>query len=89
MKLAHVFKALSDETRQQIVEMLRERDLSASEIGAAFRLTQPSVSHHLSVLREAELVDCQRRGQRIVYSLNRTGFQECWSRFFRRFVNPD
>ncbi len=89
MKLVHVFKALSDETRQQIVEMLRDQDLSAGEIGAAFTMAQPSISHHLGVLREAGLISCHRRGQRIVYSLNRAQLQECWSTFYKRLIKSD
>jgi len=86
--MALVFKALSDETRQRILEMLTQRDMSAGEIAAAFPIAQPSVSHHLAVLKQAELVLCRRRGQQVIYSLNRAGLDECWERFFSRILRP-
>jgi DNA-binding transcriptional ArsR family regulator len=56
--------------------MLNERDMTAGEIGARFDISAPSVSHHLSVLKQAELVRSERNGQTIVYSLNSTVVQE-------------
>lgn len=71
-----VFKALSDPTRRRILEMLKERSRSAGEIAEAFTLGKPAISHHLSILKEAELVDAEREGQSIIYSLNTTVFQD-------------
>lgn len=56
--------------------MLGEGDLSAGEIGAQFNISGPSISHHLSVLKNADLVITRRQGQSIVYSLNATVLQE-------------
>ncbi|HEX6307591.1 MAG TPA: autorepressor SdpR family transcription factor [Longimicrobiales bacterium] len=69
-------RALGDRTRREILRVLREGDLTAGEIASRFPITGASVSHHLSVLKEAGLVDAQREGRTIVYSLNSTVFQE-------------
>ncbi|MGI6129460.1 MAG: autorepressor SdpR family transcription factor [bacterium] len=71
-----VFKALSDSTRRRILELLRARDLTAGEIANHFSISKPSISHHLGVLKQANLVSDERQGQNIMYSLNTTVFQE-------------
>ncbi|HET9223824.1 MAG TPA: autorepressor SdpR family transcription factor [Roseiflexaceae bacterium] len=68
--------ALADPTRRAILQMLNERDMTAGEISARFHISAPSVSHHLNVLKQAELVRSERNGQTIVYSLNSTVVQE-------------
>ena len=80
-----VFKALSDRTRREILKLLQGGDMTAGAIAENFAMTKPSISHHLSVLRNAELVTAQRRGQEIVYSLNTTVLQElvAWVLQFR------
>lgn len=70
------FKALSDPTRRQIISLLRKRDMTAGEIADHFSMTKPSISHHLSTLKNAGLVLDERKGQNIVYSLNTTVIQE-------------
>ena len=70
------FKALSDPTRRQIIQLLKERDLSAGEIANHFSISKPSISHHLSILKNARLIQDERQGQSIVYSLNTTVIQE-------------
>lgn len=65
-----LFKALNDPTRRQILEMLRTRSLTAGEIADACQVGKPTVSHHLDLLRQAELVEEERRGQFRVYHLN-------------------
>lgn len=64
-----VWSALSDGTRRQIVLMLKGRPHTAGELADQFELTAATVSHHLSVLREAGLVTTRRRGQTIIYTL--------------------
>ena len=71
-----VFKALADPTRRRILEYLRDGDLNAGEIAERFDMTKPSISHHLSQLKQARLVRDVRHGQNIVYSLDTTVFQE-------------
>ena len=58
-----VFKALNDATRRQILELLQEKDLTAGEIAEKFKMTWPSVSHHLDLLKQAKLVTSEKDGQ--------------------------
>ncbi len=71
-----VFKALADPTRRRILEMLKERDMSAGEIADVFSIGKPSISHHLSQLKAADLVQADRNGQSIIYSINTSVFQD-------------
>jgi len=70
------FRALADPTRRRILELLAERDRTAGEIASQFSIAFPSVSHHLRVLKEAELVTAEREGQAIRYRINTTVSQE-------------
>ncbi|WP_379131386.1 autorepressor SdpR family transcription factor [Paenibacillus sp. sgz500958] len=70
------FKALADPTRRQIIRLLRERDRTAGEIADYFNMSKPSISHHLNALKHAGLVQDERQGQFILYSLNTTVLQE-------------
>lgn len=70
------FRALADPTRRKILELLKAGDMNAGEIADRFDIGKPSISHHLSVLKGADLVQAKRNGQNIVYSLNTTVFQE-------------
>lgn len=72
----HFFKALSDPTRREILEMLKKGDLTAGEIADAFRISKPSISHHLDILKQAGLVTSSREGQFISYSLATTEVDE-------------
>lgn len=67
-----IFKALNDPTRRRILELLKNGDMTAGEIADAFEITKPSISHHLELLRSADLVFGDRKGQFIYYSLNTT-----------------
>lgn len=71
-----VFKALADPTRRSILKVLQKGSLTAGDIASEFPMTRASLSHHFNVLKAAELVRTERRGQHIVYSLNTTVFQE-------------
>jgi len=71
-----LFKALNDPTRREILDLLREKDLSAGDIAEHFDMTKPSISHHLDLLRQAELVISEKKGQFIFYSLNTTVMDE-------------
>ena len=71
-----LFKALQDPTRRRILEMLNKRDRNAGEIADAFKMTKPSISYHLDLLKQASLVSAQRDGQFIVYSLDTTVLDE-------------
>jgi ArsR family transcriptional regulator len=65
-----VFKALDDPTRRRIIEMLREKDMTAGDIADAFDISKPSISHHLDLLKQANIVLSIKKGQFITYSLN-------------------
>jgi ArsR family transcriptional regulator, arsenate/arsenite/antimonite-responsive transcriptional repressor len=76
VKQQAVFKALADPTRRAILKRLHSGAMSAGEIGAAFDITGASLSHHFAVLKQADLVRTERRGQYIVYSLNSTVMED-------------
>jgi DNA-binding transcriptional ArsR family regulator len=76
MKQQQVFKAMADPTRRAILRRLRAGALTAGEIGEAFDITSASLSHHFAVLKQADLVRTERRGQFIVYSLNSTVLED-------------
>mgnify|MGYP001439338985 CR=1 FL=1 len=75
-KMNDLFFVLSDKTRRQILEMLKSGDLTAGEIANRFQITKPSITHHLNILNQANLVDKERDGQFIRYSLNTSVLQE-------------
>lgn len=70
-----VFKALADPTRREILHRLRSGPLPSGEIAASFPSAWATISRHLAVLRDAELVTTQRNGSSIVYELDTTVFQ--------------
>ena len=70
MGFQETFKALSDPTRREILRLLRDRAKTAGEIGSHFDMAGATISHHLSVLREAGLITDDKRGKYIYYELN-------------------
>ena len=76
-----LFKALNDTTRRQILELLKEGDLTAGEIADNFDMTKPSISHHLDLLKQADLILSLKKGQFIHYSLNMTVMDEVMAWF--------
>jgi DNA-binding transcriptional ArsR family regulator len=74
---AAVFRALADPTRRQILQDLRDGELSAGDIASRFPITGPSVSRHLSILKGAGLVTERREANRILYSLARDRLALC------------
>lgn len=71
-----VYRALSDPTRRRILALLRGGDLPAGELAAQFDLAWPTISGHLKVLREADLVQADRHGTSITYHLNLSVLEE-------------
>ena len=71
-----VFKALSDPTRRDILRLLKHGSRTSGEIAQHFDAAWPTVSRHLAVLRDANLVLSTRVGQQIVYELNTSVFQD-------------
>jgi ArsR family transcriptional regulator, arsenate/arsenite/antimonite-responsive transcriptional repressor len=82
--LNNVFKALGDPTRMAVLHLLRERSYTPSELLERLPVTQPTLSHHLDILKRADLVETQRDGQFIHYSLNMTVVQMAME-FFVKF----
>ena len=71
-----VFKALADPTRREILRMLRSGPRSSGDIAESFPSAWATISRHLAVLRDAELVTTERNGSSIIYELDTTVFQE-------------
>ena len=67
-----IFKALNDVTRREILELLKEKDLTAGDIAASFDISKPSISHHLDILKRADLIASEKKGQYVIYSINTT-----------------
>ncbi len=85
MGLNQVFKALSDPTRREIVRLLGHGEQTAGELSARFDMTKPSMSHHFSVLKDADLVTSRREGQQIFYALNTTVLEDVMTRIWDLF----
>ena len=71
-----VFRALADPTRRRILKLLARRDRTAGEIAEEFPMTFASVSHHLAVLKSADLVGAAREGRFVRYHLDATTVRE-------------
>lgn len=76
MTANRVFKALADPTRREILSLLGNREMTAGELAERFSTTWPTLSHHFSVLKEADLIRSRRDGQQIWYALNTTVVQD-------------
>jgi DNA-binding transcriptional ArsR family regulator len=84
-QITKVFKALSDSTRQEILRLLETHQRTVGEIVCNFNLSQPTISRHLSVLKEADLVVDQRQGQNVIYRLNDEALTSSMREFFGQF----
>jgi ArsR family transcriptional regulator, arsenate/arsenite/antimonite-responsive transcriptional repressor len=71
-----IFTALADPTRRAILRLLRSESKTAGELASAFDLSKPTLSHHFQVLRESGLVRSERRGTRVVYTLQANALEE-------------
>ncbi|WP_016988724.1 autorepressor SdpR family transcription factor [Flavobacterium sp. ACAM 123] len=71
-----IFKALNDMTRREILELLKDKDLSAGEIANHFNISKPSISHHLDILKRADLITFEKNGQFMIYSINTTVMED-------------
>jgi ArsR family transcriptional regulator len=78
-------KALADDTRQQILQMLLEGERCVSDIVDAFEMSQPTISHHLNVLKQFDLVTSRKEGKQVFYAINRDNVVECCGRLMARF----
>lgn len=76
MATNQIFKALADPTRREILKLLRSREMTAGELAERFDMTKPTMSHHFSLLKDADLISSRREGQTIWYGLNTTVLQD-------------
>ena len=85
--LSELFKSFSDPTRRGILDLLKQKDQTPSEILEKIEVSQPTLSHHLDILKRANLIIGERDGQFIRYSLNMSVFQmaiEYMTKFIKR-----
>lgn len=80
-----VFKALSDPTRRRVLQLLRERPMTAGELAEESHLSKATMSGHFAVLREANLVDADKRGTTITYRLKLSVLEEALLEFVESF----
>jgi ArsR family transcriptional regulator len=78
-------KALADETRQRILELLLEQELCVSDIVDAFDMSQPTISHHLGVLKQFSLVTSRKEGKQVYYAINRDNVVACCGMLMAKF----
>ncbi len=78
-------KALADDTRQKILEMLIEGEKCVSDIVDAFSISQPTISHHLNVLKQFNLVTNRKEGKQVFYAINHDNVIECCGQLIAKF----
>ncbi|MEG0959428.1 MAG: autorepressor SdpR family transcription factor, partial [Erysipelotrichaceae bacterium] len=76
MSIAGTWKALSDPTRRDIIELLKSGKMSAGDISAHFNSSNATISHHLSILKQADLIHDEKDGKYIYYDLNTSVIDE-------------
>src|SRR5262245_35966956 len=84
---SHIFKALADDTRRSILQLLRQGPRTSGEIAERFDSSWPTISRHPAILRDAGLVHAERSGQEIHYELNTSVFQDL-VRHLMEWVEP-
>jgi ArsR family transcriptional regulator, arsenate/arsenite/antimonite-responsive transcriptional repressor len=90
MRTQEIFRAISDPTRREVLKLLQGGSKTAGELAQSFNMTKGSMSHHFNILKAADLVRCERRGQQQVYSLNTTVFEDVAALLFDLFrVQPE
>ncbi|NLM50974.1 MAG: helix-turn-helix transcriptional regulator [Clostridiaceae bacterium] len=77
--MSDVFSALADPTRRKILKLLKKKDLTAGEIAQNFDMAKPSVSHHLNILKNANLITYKKKGQNIIYSINTSVLEDIFA----------
>ena len=82
-------KALADDTRQRILVMLAEKEMCVGDIVAAFDMSQPTISHHLSILKQFKLVTSRKEGKQVYYFVNHDNVVECCGRLMAKFEAQD
>jgi DNA-binding transcriptional ArsR family regulator len=83
--VTQVFKALSDPTRRQVLQLLRKGPMSAGELSEQFNVTKSTMSAHFAVLKQADLVHTEKAGQSVIYYLKLSVLEEALLGFIRSF----
>ena len=83
--MSSVFKALSDPTRRRVLQLLRERPMSAGELSDEFSVSKPTMSAHFAVLKEADLVHAEKVGKSVIYHLKLSVLEEALLGFMHTF----
>ena len=83
--MSNVFKALSDPTRRRVLELLRQRPMTAGELSEHFSVSKPTMSAHFNVLREADLVDARKQGTTITYRIKLSVLEDALLGFAQTF----
>lgn len=74
--MINIFKSLSDPYRQEILKLLNNQEMAVCEIINSVELSQPAISHHLKILKQANLIKSEKKGKIVFYSLNKEGLKE-------------
>ncbi len=83
-------KALGDETRQRILEVLLSKgEMCVGDLVSAFNLSQPTISHHLTLLKNAKLVTSRRDGKQVFYAIDQETVTSCCGNLFAKFAPED
>jgi DNA-binding transcriptional ArsR family regulator len=89
MQMNDAFKALADPSRRRILALLRKGEMTAGELAQHFDMAKPSMSHHFSVLKQADLISARREGQQIYYALNTTVVEDLLAIIWDLFPQKD
>lgn len=80
-----IYRALADPTRRKILQLLREKDLTAGQLARHFTLSKPTLSRHFALLRQADLIHAAKDGAAILYTLNRSVLEKAISDLMTMF----
>ena len=78
-------KALADDTRQRILTILLQEEKCVGDIVAEFEMSQPTISHHLSILKQFNLVTSRKEGKQVFYAINQENVVECCGQLIAKF----
>ena len=78
-------QAMADDTRQRILEMLLEKEMCVGDIAQAFDTSQPTISHHLGILKQFDLVTSRKEGRQVYYTTNRDNVVRCCGQLVAKF----
>lgn len=86
--IVNSFRAMGEDTRVKIIQMLLEEEMCICELMVKLNLSQSAVSHHVKILKQADLVNDRRNGKWTFYSIDKQGFEEHFRNLEKMFVEP-